>query len=102
MRASAYARRIGIITDGLEADHGGNLVAARFAAAGVNVAAHLRALKVGRLFIHKCDEAQSRRCRSSSEPSREGEQRRDSAAVVVCAGTTENRIVVRADEHDLA
>src|SRR5205814_2115833 len=57
--------------------------------------------KSGGLFIHKGDEPERVLCRSSGEPARQREHRSDAAAVVVCAGRTEDRVVVRADEHNL-
>src|SRR6185503_7598445 len=71
------------------------------AAARVDVAAHLGRLKIRRLFIHKSDKAKrGRRC-LSGETSRQGEERGHPASVIVRPGTTNNRIIMRADHHNL-
>src|SRR5438477_12089116 len=93
--------RVRKIADRFQTNHGGNLVTAGFASASVNKTSHLFAEKIGRLFIHKGDEPERVLCRSSGESARQREHRSDAAAVVVCAGRTEDRVVVRADEHNL-
>src|SRR5437588_8363648 len=93
--------RVRKISDRFQTDHGGNLVAAGFASASVNKTSHLFAEKIGRLFIHKGDEPERVLCRCSGEPARQCEHRSDAAAVVVCAGRTEDRVVVRADKKHL-
>jgi len=49
--------RVRKISDRFKTDHCGNLIATSFAASGVNKTAHLRSLEIGRLFVHKRDEA---------------------------------------------
>jgi len=50
--------RVGKISDRFQTDHGGDLVAARFASASVNKTSHLLTQKIRRLLVHKRHEAQ--------------------------------------------
>src|SRR5713226_5376277 len=100
-RISLRSRRIGKIADRFQADHGGDLIAASFATSGVNETAHLRCLEVGRLFVHERDEAQCLRRLFFGKTTREREHSSYSAAIVVCARRTKDRIVMRTDENDL-
>src|SRR6266536_2984495 len=89
------------IADGFQTDHGRDPIAAGFASAGVNKASHLFTEKIGRLFVHKRDEAQRLLRRFSGETPRQREKRGDPAAVIIRAGRAENRIVMCADENDI-
>src|SRR6266849_9821250 len=88
--------RVGKISDRFQTDHGGDLVAAGSASASVNKASHLLRQKMRRFLIHKRDEAQRVSYRCLGEAARQCEHRSNAAAVVVCAGRAEDRIVMRA------
>src|SRR5213593_4001942 len=79
-------RRIGEITNRFETDHGGDLIAACSASAGVNETSHLIGQKIRRFLIHKCDEAHRVLWRSTDKTSRQGKGCSHAGAVIVCAG----------------
>src|SRR6266496_1332720 len=93
--------RVREIADGFQTDHGRDPIAAVFAAARIDEASHLVTEKIGRLFVHKRDEAQFVLCSFSSKTPRQREKRSDPAAVIVSARRAEDRIVMCADENDI-
>ena len=77
------------------------MIAASFTPARVNETSHLLRLEIGRLFVHEGNEAQSLPGRLSGKTAGEREQGGDPAAVVICAGGAEDRIIMCADDSDL-
>src|SRR6266699_6407370 len=92
--------RVRKISDRFQTDHGGDLVAARFASASVNKTSHLLTQEIRRFLVHERDEAQRALCRCLSETARQREHRSNAAAIVIGAGGSEHRIVMRADKKN--
>src|SRR5215467_6447463 len=99
-RIGLRMRRIGKISDRFQADHGGDLVAARFASPGVNKASHFVRQEIGGLLIYKRDEPQRGLRFCGGEAARKRKGCSDTGAVVICAGRAEHRIVVRTDQKN--
>src|SRR2546427_4376844 len=97
---SLRVRRVRKISDRFQTDHGGDFVATRFASASVNKTSHLLTQKIRRFLVHKCDEAQRALCRCLSETACQREHRSNAAAIVIGAGRSEDRVVMRADKKN--
>src|SRR6266496_1765903 len=85
-RICLRVRRIGKVTNGLQTDHCGDLVAAFLASAGINQAAHFTRQEIRRLLIHERDEAQLVFRFCTGEPPSERKRCSHPGAVIVCAG----------------
>src|SRR6266576_907027 len=90
IKRAQYPRRIGLrigcigkIADRFEADHGGDLVAARFASTGVNVASHFIQQEIRRLFVDERDKAHRVLRLSVGKASRQSKRCSDTSAIVV-------------------
>src|SRR6266853_5625637 len=85
-RICLRVRRIGKVTDCLQTDHCGDLVAAFLASAGINQAAHFTRQEIRRLLIYERNEAQRVLRFCAGEPPSERKRCSHAGAVIVCAG----------------
>ncbi len=90
-----------VVTDSFQRQHRADVVAALARHLRIDAAAHLRRLKERRLFVHERHKADRPLRLQSRQAPGDFQQRGDAAAVVIGAGTADDRIVVRADKDDL-
>ncbi len=84
-RVLLAARLVAVEAEALQVDHGHHFLAAVVAAPGVDVASHLVGLEVRRLFVGEGNKADRPPRLFVREGTGQREQRRHTAAVVVCS-----------------
>jgi len=97
------ARLVAVIAERFEAEHAHHRLAAALQAFGIDQAAHIRGLEIGRLLVdeqHQPD-AQGRFAAQIGEQPGQLDHRRGAGGVVVGAGRIKSAVIMRADDERL-